>query len=280
MERKNMKEISEKIKKLQQENGLNRQLPLRSKSVEFFEELLQFLFPIRSDKLNCEITSINNLENIQLLFKIMLTLCPAENLDHEEVTKSFFANLPQIYQDLIEDARLTLASDPAAKSIEEIILTYPGFLAIVGYRICNVLFRLGIPILPRLIAEYAHSKTGIDIHPGAKISAPFFIDHGTGIVIGETAEIGKNVKIYQGVTLGALIVKKELSEKKRHPTIGDNVVIYANATILGGKTVIGHDSVIGGNVWLTSSIEPYSVVYYNSETTIKKTPETDLLFYI
>ncbi|MEK7432677.1 MAG: serine O-acetyltransferase EpsC [Cyanobacteriota bacterium] len=275
-----MKEIVEEIKRLQELNSLNTHLPIHAKSVEFFEELIQFLFPIRSDKLNCEITSCNSIENICQLFNEILTLCSNEKIDIKEISIRFFNKLPEIYKELIEDAKLILDNDPASKSLEEIILSYPGFFAISAYRICNALFKMEIPILPRLISEYSHSKTGIDIHPGAKIKTPFFIDHGTGIVIGETCEIGKNVKIYQGVTLGSLIVNKELSNKKRHPTIEDNVVIYSNATILGGDTVIGHDSTIGGNVWITKSLEPYSVVYYKATVTIKKPTDSELLFHI
>lgn len=275
-----MKEIVEEIKRLQELNSLNTHLPIHAKSVEFFEELIQFLFPIRSDKLNCEITSCNSIENICQLFNEILTLCSNEKIDIKEISIRFFNKLPEIYKELIEDAKLILDNDPASKSLEEIILSYPGFFAISAYRICNTLFKMEIPILPRLISEYSHSKTGIDIHPGAKIKTPFFIDHGTGIVIGETCEIGKNVKIYQGVTLGSLIVNKELSNKKRHPTIEDNVVIYSNATILGGDTVIGHDSTIGGNVWITKSLEPYSVVYYKATVTIKKPTDSELLFHI
>ena len=150
--------------------------------------------------------------------------------------------------------------DPAAKSLEEVIITYPGFHALCMHRIAHELHLLGLPLFARLFSEHAHSKVGIDIHPAAKVGKNLFMDHGTGIVIGETAEIGDNVKIYQGVTLGALYVEKKLSDVKRHPTVEDNVVIYANATILGGNTVIGHDSSIGGGAWLTRSVIPYSVV--------------------
>lgn len=275
-----MKEIVKEIKKLQEINGLKTQLPVHAKSVEFFEELIQFLFPIRSDKLYCDITSGKTFDDIYHLLTFLLDLCSCDKDKIPELADKFFQQLPKIYTALTEDAKLILDNDPAARSLEEIILTYPGFFAIATYRICHALFKLEIPVLPRLISEYAHSKTGVDIHPGAKISIPFFIDHGTGIVIGETTVIGKNVKIYQGVTLGALIVEKGLADKKRHPTIEDNVVIYANATILGGKTIIGHDSTIGGNVWVTKSLEPYSVVYYKSNTAIKNPNDSELLFHI
>ncbi|MFN8673508.1 MAG: serine O-acetyltransferase EpsC [Candidatus Sericytochromatia bacterium] len=278
-----MKEIVEELKNLQELNALNKQLPINKKTISFFEELIQFLFPIRSDKINCDITSCNaitylNNSLIELLGLIENNELKKEN--HEKLSNYFLKSLPEIYQKLLTDAKLILDNDPAAKSLEEIILTYPGFFAIATYRICNLLAKLKIPILPRLISEYAHSKTGIDIHPSAEIETPFFIDHGTGIVIGETTNIGKNVKIYQGVTLGALIVKKELNNKKRHPTIEDNVVIYSNATILGGETVIGKNSIIGGNVWLTKSLEPNSIVYYKSDLIIKNSNNEDLLFYI
>jgi serine O-acetyltransferase len=174
-----------------------------------------------------------------------------------------------VYDDLLNDARAIVDNDPASQSIEEVVAVYPGFYAIAVYRFAHTLLRLNVPLLPRMFTEYAHSQTGIDIHPGAQIGHSFFIDHGTGVVIGETTIIGQNVKIYQGVTLGATHVAKSMAQRKRHPTIEDNVVIYANATILGGKTIVGHDSVIGGNVWLTNSVEPYSLVYHQSQIEVK-----------
>ena len=153
--------------------------------------------------------------------------------------------------------------------IEEVVLTYPGFMAVTAYRIAHVLCRLQVPLMPRMISEWAHSITGIDIHPGATIGVPFMIDHGTGVVIGETSIIGKNVKIYQGVTIGALAVKKEEAEVKRHPTIEDNVIVYANSTILGGKTIIGRDSIIGGNCFVTESVPAQSMVYHQPIITVK-----------
>ena len=169
----------------------------------------------------------------------------------------------------MQDANLYKNCDPAAYCTEEVILCYPGFYAVMVYRLSHVLHKLKIPVLPRVISEYAHSQTGIDTHPGATIGPNFYIDHGTGIVIGETTVIGRNVKIYQGVTLGATFVDKELSGVRRHPTIEDNVIIYAGSTILGGDTVIGHDTVIGGNVWLTESVPPHSTVYCKPEIVIK-----------
>src|SRR5690554_430759 len=168
--------------------------------------------------------------------------------------------------------------DPAAKSKTEIVRSYPGFYAIAAYRIAHLLYRQGIALIPRMITEFAHSKTGVDIHPGARIGSYFCIDHGTGVVIGETAVVGDYVKIYQGVTLGALSVNKEDADKKRHPTIEDQVVIYAGATILGGETTVGRESVIGGNVWLTKSVPPQSKIYYQIKMYDANTEATD--FYV
>lgn len=187
----------------------------------------------------------------------------------DEIIESFFRQFPLLRERLYKDATYYLKADPAAKSLEEVILTYPGFYALCVHRVAHELHRLGVPLIARLFSEYAHSKVGIDIHPAANIGKNLFMDHGTGIVIGETAEIGNNVKIYQGVTLGALYVEKKLSDVKRHPTVEDNVVIYANATILGGKTVVGHDSVIGGGAWLTRSVVPYSLVSNSIDVKIR-----------
>ncbi len=172
----------------------------------------------------------------------------------------FLERLPAIYDALLADADAICQGDPAARSRDEVILAYPGFFAIALYRIAHALHQLGAPLAARLLTEYAHRETGIDIHPAATIGARFSIDHGTGVVIGETAVLGDGVKLYQGVTLGAASVRKDLSRTKRHPTIGHRVVIYSNATILGGDTEVGDDSIIGGNVWLTSSVPPRSVV--------------------
>ena len=192
---------------------------------------------------------------------------PRENLKKsncfklaEKVSVSLIEEIPEIRRKILLDTQALCKGDPAAKSNEEVILSYPGLEAILVYRIANFLFKNGVPIIPRIMTEHVHGKTGIDIHPGATIGESFFIDHGTGIVIGETCIIGNNVKIYQGVTLGALSVKKTLQNKKRHPTIEDDVTIYANATILGGETVIGRGSVIGGNTWITESVPENSIV--------------------
>ena len=186
---------------------------------------------------------------------------------------TFMDGLPKIASALNQDAAFLHAGDPAAASIDEVILAYPGFFAIAAYRLAHALAQLDVPVIPRLIAEYAHQRTGIDIHPGARIGAPFFIDHGTGVVIGETTEIGRRVKVYQGVTLGALSVRKEDADEKRHPTIEDDVIIYASAVILGGDTVIGQGSIIGGNVWLTASVPASSVVYRSAEVRVRSPSE-------
>jgi len=177
------------------------------------------------------------------------------------VIEEFFEELPKIRIALSEDLDAAVRGDPAAMSADEVILSYPGFQAIVVHRIAHFFWTRQVPLIPRMMSELIHRRTGIDIHPGAQIGQSFFIDHGTGIVFGETTVVGKNVKIYQGVTLGALSVKKGESGKKRHPTIEDDVTIYANATILGGETVIGKGSIIGGNVWITQSVPPGSKVY-------------------
>ena len=188
-----------------------------------------------------------------------------ETIDVEKKAEEFFNMLPEIYNKIQLDVDAMFSGDPAAKTREEVIRSYPGFYAISAYRVANALSGIGVNTIPRMITEHAHSKTGIDIHPKATIGDYFCIDHGTGVVIGETTVIGEYVKIYQGVTLGALSVNKEDAKIKRHPTIEDNVVIYAGATILGGNTVVGKNSIVGGNVWLTKSIPADSKVYYQAQ---------------
>ncbi len=185
----------------------------------------------------------------------------------EDWTEALFTELPQLRALLETDAKAAYAGDPAAKSMAEIYLSYPGFLAIAFHRTAHFLANCGVPLLPRMISEIIHSQTGIDIHPGAKIGESFFIDHGTGVVIGETTEIGPRVKLYQGVTLGALstLDRDSGSREKRHPTIESDVTIYAEATILGGNTTIGRGSVIGGNVWLTRSVPPLTRVMHKGQ---------------
>jgi serine O-acetyltransferase len=191
----------------------------------------------------------------------------------EVLAQAFHASLPHIHGQLTEDARAIEAGDPAASGTAEVVLAYPGFHALAFYRVAHALHRQGIPLVPRMIAEFGHSRTGADIHPAARIGRRCCIDHGTGLVIGETAVIGDDVKLYQGVTLGALSVTKEASGTKRHPTIEDRVVIYANATVLGGDTIVGSDSVIGGNVWLTHSVPSNSLVYHQSQVRVRTVAE-------
>ena len=194
-----------------------------------------------------------------------------EPLGHQ-LTVEFLRKLPQLRGLLAKDIRAALEGDPAARSYDEIIFSYPGIRAITIYRIAHELYHQKIPLLPRIMTEYAHGRTGIDIHPGAHIGESFFIDHGTGVVIGETCTIGNRVRIYQGVTLGALSLSKaeckRLRSKKRHPSIEDDAIIYANATILGGDTVVGARSVIGGNVWLTHSVPPDTEVFIQKQDLI------------
>ena len=196
--------------------------------------------------------------------KEVALLCPGR--DAKEIVAKFVAELPEVKRLVETDVSAAYDGDPAATSRMEIVMAYPGLYAVTVHRLAHVLYRLKVPIVPRIMSELAHSRTGIDIHPGATIGERFFIDHGTGVVIGETCTIGRNVRLYQGVTLGGLSFEKDstgalVKGLKRHPDIEDNVVIYANATILGGETVIGHDSEIGGSVWLISSVPPNSRVY-------------------
>lgn len=192
----------------------------------------------------------------------------------QRVALSLLESIPSIRKKLATDILAIYDGDPAAKSYDEIIFSYPGIFAMSVHRVANKLFELQVPLLPRIMSEHAHSLTGIDIHPGAKIGERFVIDHGTGVVIGETTEIGKNVRIYQGVTLGALSLPKDAGEKlrgkKRHPTIEDDVIIYSGATILGGDTVIGSRSVIGGSVWITESVPPNTKVIMETPKLIYK----------
>ena len=193
----------------------------------------------------------------------------------DDIVSEFVQALPDIAEDIRRDAQAILENDPAATSLNEVILAYPGLRAVAAYRIAHRLVRHGVGEFPRLIGEYAHQRTGVDINPTAQIGRSLFLDHGTGIVIGGTAVIGDNVKIYQGVTLGALRVKRNGHQEKRHPTIEDNVTIYANATILGGDTVIGRNCVIGGNVWITKSVPANEVVMYKSGWQGRAEPEPE-----
>ncbi|MFT4202461.1 MAG: serine acetyltransferase [Chitinophagaceae bacterium] len=231
---------------------------------EWGREVFRLLFPERSSKKLQSVealkASFKLLENE--LYDVLLKSKDCEGCDLVYIITHFFDALPRLYEWMKMDAEAIFEGDPAAQSIHEVIRTYPGFLAICIYRLAHQLWEDGLPLIPRILTEYAHERTGIDIHPGARIGKYLHIDHGTGIVIGETCVIGDYVKLYQGVTLGSLSVDKTLAGVQRHPTIEDYVIIYAGATILGGETRVGHHSTIGGNVWLTSSVEPYTKVYH------------------
>lgn len=231
------------------------------------QELIFVLYPEKAEYLSKTVDEMaerfDTLE--KQLARILNATKACGDCDNKEKAAIFFSNLPDIYRVLNTDIEAIFTGDPAAISKFEVIRAYPGFYAICFYRIAHALLNLDIPLLPRILTEYAHSKTGIDIHPAADIGEYFCIDHGTGIVIGETCIIGDHVKLYQGVTLGAMSVDKTLAYTKRHPTVEDHVIIYSGATILGGDCTIGHHSIIGGNVWLTKSIPPYSTVYHRPD---------------
>ncbi len=248
----------------------------------FADGILAFLFPHFAPRLDGKREALDRelaliVEESPALFADFLTHQAGPGITHTREAsidadgtasgRAFVESLPQLRAELLADAQYLVDSDPAATSVDEVILAYPGFYAIACYRLAHRIRSLGIPLLPRLISEHAHMKTGIDIHPGATIGVPFAVDHGTGIVIGETATIGVRVRMYQGVTLGALSVDKGLASAKRHPTIEDDVVLYAGATVLGGRTVVGAGSVIGGNVWLTRSVPMRSVVVHQAMDT-------------
>lgn len=271
------------------EIGVGEKLPKRSEIITILEEIRRLIFPGYFGSENTSIVPLdifagNELSiiyeklykqiKIALLFSLrgksdeeiknseLIKGCESVDDAVELMTLEFIKKLPEIQNLILKDVEAELQGDPAASSLEEIIFSYPGIYAISIYRIAHVLYELKIPFIPRIMTEHAHSKTGIDINPGATIGEYFFIDHGTGIVIGETTTIGNHVKIYQGVTLGALSTMKgqELSGVKRHPTIEDNVVIYANTTILGGQTVVGEGSVVAGNTFLTKSVPSHTTV--------------------
>jgi len=249
-------------------------LPSKAEVEAFVDEVMALFFPQRAadvaapeDEVRARLTLLR-----ADLARVLCTVVAAESA--AELAGRFSGLLPGIYAMLRADAGAIAAGDPAAESLEEVIAAYPGFIAIAVHRLAHGLHSLGVPLLPRLLAEVAHARTGVDIHPGALVGRSFCIDHGTGIVIGETAVIGDEVKIYQGVTLGALSVSKSEAGQKRHPTIEDRVVIYANATVLGGTTTVGRDSVIGGNVWLTTTVPPRSYVHHTSEVRVRTVADT------
>ena len=248
---------------------------LKKESIELLNELIGLLFPHFSSRVYYSPEDV--IAKLQLMERNLISILKNVNGNGNsntkgnasQIAKTFISEVPKVHDMLWLDAEAIYKGDPAAESIDEVILAYPGFMAIAIYRLAHELYKSDVSIVPRILTEHAHEITGIDIHPGAEIGCPFFIDHGTGIVIGETTIIGKNVKIYQGVTLGALSVDKSLSNIKRHPTIKDNVIIYSQAVILGGETVVGQGSLIGGNAWVTQSVPPNSVVYSKMEMKVR-----------
>ncbi len=266
-------------------------IPSRQAVIEIIDQLRELLFPgffsrVRVDPVNFRYaigqgtTALFDLLSEQITrsirhecFRLELECSTCEDRGHEAALQ-VLADLPEIRRVLDADIRATFDGDPAAKTTDEIVYSYPGLQTIAVYRVAHRLFELGVPMLPRMMTEHMHGVTGIDIHPGATIGEGFVVDHGTGVVIGETAVIGTGVRIYQGVTLGALSLPKGAGDlyrgKRRHPTIEDDVIIYAGATILGGDTVIGARSSIGGNVWLTESVPPDTMVAIESPRLVKK----------
>jgi serine O-acetyltransferase len=262
-------------------------LPSRDRVVEITTNFLSVLFPGYYEKQELSKANVTYYiwEKIAFIYhhlsreilKSLKSVCGSPGDEGTltdqsiEITFAILRKIPHIRQQLRGDVQAAYEGDPAAKCLDEIILSYPGVEAIAVHRVAHELHLLAVPLIPRIMSEYAHNKTGIDIHPGASIGNNFFIDHGTGVVIGETAEIGDNVRMYQGVTLGALSIQKDAAGNigrgtKRHPTLKNNVIIYSGATILGGKTVVGEYSIIGGSVWLTESVPPYTIL-------VNKAPE-------
>ena len=268
-----------------------RRLPNRSVIIDIVRDLKSIIFPgyFSTDtsatvfpeyyvghRLNDIYDRLKNQIEIALLYHGEE---PEEAATHaDRTTCGFFEQLPEIQRLLLTDVQAGFDGDPAAKSKEEIIFSYPGLFAIYVYRLAHVLYKEEIPFIPRVMSEYAHGRTGIDINPGATIGEYFFIDHGTGVVVGETTEIGKNVKLYQGVTLGALSTRmgQQLANVKRHPTIRDNVTIYSNSTVLGGETVVGENTIIGGNTFITESIPANTKVSAKSPELVIKKPKSQV----
>ena len=268
-----------------------RRLPNRSVIIDIVRDLKSIIFPgyFSTDtsatvfpeyyvghRLNDIYDRLKNQIEIALLYHGEE---PEEAATHaDRTTCGFFEQLPEIQRLLLTDVQAGFDGDPAAKSKEEIIFSYPGLFAIYVYRLAHVLYKEEIPFIPRVMSEYAHGRTGIDINPGATIGEYFFIDHGTGVVVGETTEIGNNVKLYQGVTLGALSTRKgqQLANVKRHPTIRDNVTIYSNSTVLGGETVVGENTIIGGNTFITESIPANTKVSAKSPELVIKKPKSQV----
>ncbi len=272
----------------------HRPLPSREATVEVLADLMDILYPGYWRRQNLHIGNVEYhvgdlIDGLHDKLTVQIARALRHEYCHEQPRVDFEALaqqkavellrlLPDLRQALELDVQAAYEGDPAAKGVHEIIFCYPGLEAVTVYRIAHELLLLGVPLIPRMLTEHAHSRTGIDIHPGARIGKSFFIDHGTGVVIGETCDIGNHVKLYQGVTLGALSFPRDASGNiirgmKRHPTLEDDVVVYANATILGGDTVIGHHAVIGSSVWLTHGVPPYTVVSLEKPSLRIKSPD-------
>ncbi|WP_373058386.1 serine O-acetyltransferase EpsC [Zunongwangia sp. H14] len=261
----NKKSIIEQIQ--QNKKHPNLKFSIKEKTEEFTQKLFSTLFDV-------DTAVADNIEELENIFQELADLvCWEPNKPCRDIWQEYLEGLPEILMKLNKDAEAIAKNDPAANSVEEVYLSYPGFFAIAIYRLSHQFYKFGLPLVPRLMTEFAHRLTGTDINPGAQIGTPFFIDHATGVVIGETAIIKDNVKVYQGVTLGALFVDRKMRSIKRHPTIEENVTIYANATILGGETIVGANSIIGGNVWLTASVPQGSMVSHNPQINIKNTSQ-------
>jgi len=298
--------IQQILTSYQADRGINHiegpNLPAREAVEEITDDIINVVFPgyyekqeISRDEINLyiweKIVSIYHGLSREIA-KSLKTLSDQSVSISEAVKKTlcFLSRVPFVREKLNGDVAAAYDGDPAAKSFDEIIISYPGLFAIAIYRVAHELYHLDIPLVPRIMTEYAHRSTGIDIHPGAHIGDSFFIDHGTGVVIGETTQIGDNVCMYQGVTLGALSFKRDsrgrvLKGGKRHPTIEDNVIIYAGATILGGDTVVGKNSVIGGNVWLLESVPPNTTITHQPPKLVykekdEKTDRDNYMYYI
>lgn len=258
-------------------------IPSRADAVKWIKDIQALLFPgyfTLQEAGDGSLSQEARLSRIRYSLKALLESafaydCCGRKGDADDMTDEFIRRLPGIKRTLCTDIDALYEGDPAARCREEVLICYPGIFAVSVYRVAHVLYEMDVPFLPRMLTEYAHERTGVDIHAGAKIGEYFFIDHGTGIVIGETTQIGDHVKLYQGVTLGAKSF--ELDENgnpvkgiKRHPNVGNNVVIYANATVLGGRTTIGDGCTIGANVWITKSVEPGQTVYFQPNTSAVK----------
>ncbi len=298
--KENLPEITEALVATYTECGgihhlAHKPLPSRDAIVDILADLFEILYPGYGRRQNLHMGNVeyhvgNLVDGLHDKLTQQISRVLRHDCTEDAVTEDFEAlaqqktvellrRLPELRLVLEQDVEAAYEGDPAAKGYHEIIFCYPGLEAVTVYRIAHELLLLGVPLIPRMMTEAAHSKTGIDIHPGARIGPGFFIDHGTGVVIGETCDIGKNVKLYQGVTLGALSFPRDSSGNiirgmKRHPTLQDDVVVYANATILGGDTVVGHHAVVGSSVWLTHGVDPYTVVTIEKPSLRIKGPET------